>query len=110
MKRLFFVVLDISKGFDVVLHNYFVGKVLSYGFYPFFCSSISSFHSVSFISVEGNSHCSLSKLIKSDIPKHRSISNSFLLFINYLFKKSALSTPISILLLSIIPLFFKNVS
>ncbi len=65
-----------SKAFDRVWHK-------SYGFYPSFCTFISSFLSRRSTSAVGDGHCSSPKHINSTAPQGSVLSPTlFLLFIN----------------------------
>ncbi len=75
--------LDISKAFDRVWHKFLLSKLPSFGFYPKFCSIISSFLSGRFISALVDGHCSTPNPINSGV-LHRFVLSPtpFLLFIN----------------------------
>ncbi len=64
----FSVSLDISKAFDRVWHKCLLSKLPSFGFYPSFCSFISSFLSGRSISAAVDRHCSSPKPINSGVP------------------------------------------
>ncbi len=79
----FAVTLDISKAFDRVWHKALVSKLPSYGFYPAFCSFLSSFLSGRSIAAVADGHCSTSKPINSGVSQGSVLSPTlFLLFIN----------------------------
>ncbi len=63
----FAVALDISKAFDRVWHKALLSKLLSYGFYPAICSSLSSFLSGRSIATVVDGHYSTSKPINSGV-------------------------------------------
>ncbi len=81
----FAVALDMSKVFGRVWHKSLFSKLPSFGFYPSFCTFISSFLSGRSISAIVDGHCSTRKPINSGVPQGSVSSPTlFLPFINEL--------------------------
>ncbi len=80
----FSVALDISKAFDRVWHKSLLSKLPSFGFYPSFCSFISSFLSGRSISALVDGHCSPKPAVFHRVLSYRPLSSFYSLMIFFL--------------------------
>ncbi len=75
----FAIVLDMSKAFNRAWHKPFLSKLLSFVFYPSFCTFISSFFSGRSISAIVDGYCSTPKPTNSGIPQGSALLPTFFL-------------------------------